>query len=853
MANKTMHHAVIGDDTFEVIDEVGREEIASLKEDLSESVGDLKSTFSDVDGVELLDFIPDYYIDTSAAIGSEISLTPAHNSAFQYAIAECSRWKYITLNGSSWTRCHLWAFIDSNNILLDRSAGNATGEKLVVAVPTNAAKVIVSLWKSNAGNCFLGRRVPVIEEDLSNQISALDDKLTEFTELKKITFVDNFLINTTPAVGETVDLTPIGNAAFSYAIEDCTEYSRVLLNGVGWTTGVLWAFIDGDGKLISKSAANLTSVNLIVDIPTGASKIIVNTWQTRKGNCYLGVPIGVALEKQEDQIETLGVCEKNAHNSAYGNLLYPMLLEKKTFTERGLTLNFPGDGTIIANGTTTGAVGYTIGKIASVPKNTWCYWGGCPSGASDSTFWLAVDGFGYAYERGSRRSRDVAITNANALIRFASGVTLNNAVFKPYFFEEFSDNLESNNLQVIKHCIRKMYDDSVCISGLDCKIAVTDGFDIDVNGNLFVGCVLGTGASEYDQNVWSAHLILGNIGDIEQTKKKISAFTPNEVAQELNEYYMHDYQWCGAKKISDNEVIVYCAPTWSKDGASTWFNGYVAKVYNLTTQTFGAIQTMTITVGQNTYPLYIKYNTGMGISDESLAEVEAIWEETGIEHGPWYGQEMRYLYYLQVNPVKYDGYWWAATCLGGQSHALCKSSDMLHWTYVCDIPFGQSSEEVAICFYRDYLYATSRGNPSIDSQYSKIMRCPINSLTTASWSTPISLNPCRGERPAIVGIDGYIYVSQCIDNTDVDGVAIPRSFRRIFVFDTDLNILNMLDVHFKYPILHPTWYLHGSNVFSVLSSDKRCYASTSGGDGRSELSFAHIDETLFRAGMKNLL
>jgi len=35
MANKTMHHAVIGDDTFELIDEAGREETASLKEDLN--------------------------------------------------------------------------------------------------------------------------------------------------------------------------------------------------------------------------------------------------------------------------------------------------------------------------------------------------------------------------------------------------------------------------------------------------------------------------------------------------------------------------------------------------------------------------------------------------------------------------------------------------------------------------------------------------------------------------------------------------------------------------------------------------------------------------------------------------
>ena len=36
MANKTMHHVVIGADTFELIDEAGREETTSLKEDIND-------------------------------------------------------------------------------------------------------------------------------------------------------------------------------------------------------------------------------------------------------------------------------------------------------------------------------------------------------------------------------------------------------------------------------------------------------------------------------------------------------------------------------------------------------------------------------------------------------------------------------------------------------------------------------------------------------------------------------------------------------------------------------------------------------------------------------------------------
>lgn len=36
MAEKTMHHVVIGGDTFELIDEAGREETTALKEDIND-------------------------------------------------------------------------------------------------------------------------------------------------------------------------------------------------------------------------------------------------------------------------------------------------------------------------------------------------------------------------------------------------------------------------------------------------------------------------------------------------------------------------------------------------------------------------------------------------------------------------------------------------------------------------------------------------------------------------------------------------------------------------------------------------------------------------------------------------
>jgi len=63
MADKTMHHVVIGDDTFEVIDEAGREETTALKEDLAQSADDLKSAIDNTEMLlsEQLRYIPNLF------------------------------------------------------------------------------------------------------------------------------------------------------------------------------------------------------------------------------------------------------------------------------------------------------------------------------------------------------------------------------------------------------------------------------------------------------------------------------------------------------------------------------------------------------------------------------------------------------------------------------------------------------------------------------------------------------------------------------------------------------------------------------------------------------------------------
>ena len=680
---------------------------------------------------------------------------------------------------------------------------------------------------------------------LISNLSRTLDGMDHAGEISVIPYTSGGYIQNNQTDGtEVSSFTPTSNSAFQYALIDVTGADYVCFNGTGWTTGRLWAFIDSSNKMISKSKENVAADNLCIPVPSNAVKLISNMYVSSAGISFKG-EIVAHLKKRVTASNKQGFFTRQELD---GNILYPQIVDiDRVDSTAGVTFTYNGDGSITLNGTSTSAGSMTIARIPVIEKGKMYDCHGCPSiSVNSETCWMVITSFGYIDANGSIRKMSNQIDNAYVQIGFATGQTFNNVVFRPYFSEINFDSTIMNIRQLAASNIRRMFDNSTTISDINYKIAVTDGFDIDDDGNLYCGAVLGTGHKEAQPGTWTAHLIIANIDDIEGTKETILAFDNNEVCAALGNGALSGFQWCCAKKVSDTEVVVYCFC--QSSGTGEFWQGYVAKVYNLTTRQFGTAQTMTIDVLGTTYPMYAHYISGSGIDPVSQAQFETIWEETGIEHHTWYGDQTRYLYYTQVNPVKYDGYWWASCCLGNMSHALCKTDDMLNWEYVCDIPLEQASEEVALCFYGDYLYATSRGNPTVDLQYSKIIRCPVNNLTAAGWGDPVSLNPCRGERPAIVGYNGYIYVLQCYENGNIDGLMIPRSQRFAYVFDPDLNLVNKVFIDFIYPILHPTYYKKGGNVFTVLSTDKRCYISD-GGDGRSELSFAHLDMSLFMIGM----
>lgn len=147
-----------------------------------------------------------YGITTRANIGDVIDLTPQVINYFEYVILGCSEGDGFTINGNGRYSQLLWAFIDSDDILLSRSVENASASDLIITAPANASKLILNRWEDpSVGDCYVGGNL-------------LD--LLNYRALKK-----QFL-------GTLSDFDDAQTGL--YAVNPSTQNIPLLYNGYGW-------------------------------------------------------------------------------------------------------------------------------------------------------------------------------------------------------------------------------------------------------------------------------------------------------------------------------------------------------------------------------------------------------------------------------------------------------------------------------------------------------------------------------------------------------------------------------------------------------------------------------------------
>ena len=107
-----------------------------------------------------------------------------------------------------------------------------------------------------------------------------------------IEFTTGKFVNTSGAVGSTVDLTMVAHASYCCAIVDCTAGDRFVLNAKGAGVAHTWCFVDSDSEMLSKSAAYVIGSNAVVTAPSNASKLVINSTVGELGNCVKNFILG---------------------------------------------------------------------------------------------------------------------------------------------------------------------------------------------------------------------------------------------------------------------------------------------------------------------------------------------------------------------------------------------------------------------------------------------------------------------------------------------------------------------------------------------------------------------------------
>lgn len=506
---------------------------------------------------------------------------------------------------------------------------------------------------------------------------------------------------------------------------------------------------------------------------------------------------------------------------------------------------------------TTGVIKIDKPVKISIPKgyNVAVMVGENPTGLTDLGY-IINDGGEYIISGYNYMAVNIVINANNYQTDFPSdnniGLIISDA---DSFISELVDR--TNPIDVITtQLILEQFKNTTAISDSKELIAVSDAFDINDFGLYCAGMVAAENAiGEYGSPTWNAYLLMANLADIEKTKTQILCYAHEKLSGlgEIESVQHGMAKWTGEDEITTIFQVIYRPYIGNSINDNLQYSSFVTRKFRPSTKEWEMPVVADINVLGTIYELSNKsqlVNDTWQPMQSQIDAINAIWTATGIEHpSRWESEE--YSYNWGNNFFAYNNEWYAVICLGAMSHTLCKSSDLIHWTFVCDIPFGQISlEEACVCIYKDKVYAMSRGeNQSAeqggDGQDSKIMYCSFSTLSQSvqDWSVPVILNGCHRERPTIAALNDKLYIMQGTgERAYTENKGIARGIKILIVMDLALNVLAWNRLQFTYPLLHPQFMNYGGNLMMSVSSDKRCLGWTKGGDTRSEISVGHLNE-----------
>lgn len=112
-------------------------------------------------------------------------------------------------------------------------------------------------------------------QDLNSLKSAYIDEIGTYDI--SYAFTKTYRINTNVGIGNTVDLTPVSSVSWQYVIIPVVSGEVYIINAKGGSAGRAYAVVDANNKLLVVAGDGVTVENLAMTIPSGGTKLIVNS------------------------------------------------------------------------------------------------------------------------------------------------------------------------------------------------------------------------------------------------------------------------------------------------------------------------------------------------------------------------------------------------------------------------------------------------------------------------------------------------------------------------------------------------------------------------------------------------
>jgi len=234
-----------------------------------------------------------YSITTNVEVGAVVDITPTFEHGWAYIIYPCKQGDLFYIKGQGGSSSLLWAFVDTEYKLISKSAAALTA---TASLTCEQDGYIICNFYTNTSYFFKVYNVYSHLNNIDTSIQETDDLIGNINNnvenLSTLAYeneydlsslkLTSYVFNNNIEIGSTFSFDKSYEVGWGGLIHPCSKGDRFVITGSGGNTNRLWAFIDADNKLVSKSDGGVTEVEKEIFAPTDGY-IVCNF----SGNCLL--------------------------------------------------------------------------------------------------------------------------------------------------------------------------------------------------------------------------------------------------------------------------------------------------------------------------------------------------------------------------------------------------------------------------------------------------------------------------------------------------------------------------------------------------------------------------------------